>query len=318
VNNLHKLPEKRMPDIVFVASFVVGLTVRLPRMPYPGESLVADLFDMGPGGKGTNMAVAAVRQGAPISAIVKVGDDRFADLAFDLYKAEHIDTAHIIRTPGESTAAGLVYLQTNGENCIGFYRGANWTLTPQEIDRIEPDMRGAKVLVTQLEIPDESVLHALELGKRHNLCVILNPAPARAIDPAILAQADIITPNAGEARTLAGIAQDDETVSVTEIGQRLLDLGAKTVIMTLGAHGCTIFERDTRPVEIPAYPVTPVDTVGAGDAFNGGLAVALSEGKSILDAARWANASAALSTTAIGSIRALPNRQQVESMIRSV
>ena len=311
--NLERLP--RVSDIVFVASFVVGMTVRLPRMPYLGESLVADLFDMGPGGKGTNMAVAAARQGAAISIIAKVGDDPFAQLAFDLYRAEGINTAHIIRAPGESTAAGLVYLQHNGENCIGFYRGANWTLTPQEIDHIEPDMRGAKVLVTQLEIPDESVLHAVELGKRHNLRVILNPAPARPIDPVILAQADIITPNEGEAHTLASIASDDETISITEIGQRLLDLGVRTVIITRGAQGCVIFERDAHPIEIPAYPVTPVDTVGAGDAFNGGLAVALSEGKSIHEAARWANATAALSITNVGSIRALPTGDQIKQLL---
>lgn len=304
-----------MPDIIFVASFVVGLTVRLPRMPYPGESLVADLFDMGPGGKGTNMAVAAARQGASIRVIAKVGDDSFAQLAFDLYQAEGIDTSHLIRTPGESTAAGLVYLQPNGENCIGFYRGANWTLTPQDIDRIEPEMQGAKVLVTQLEIPDEAVLHAVELGKRHNLRIILNPAPARPIDPAIFRFIDIITPNEGEARTLAGIAPDDASTDIGEVGQRLLDLGLLTVIITRGAQGCMIFERDSHPVEIPAYSVTPVDTVGAGDAFNGGLTVALSEGKSIREAARWANATAALSTTAVGSIRALPNRPQIEALL---
>ncbi len=305
------------PEIIVVGSFVVGVTVRLPRMPYPGESLVGDLLDVGPGGKGTNLAVAAARQGAHVGLIAKVGDDMFANMAYELYAREGIEHSLVTRTAAEPTAMGLVYLQQSGENTIGVYRGANWLLRPEDVAAARSMAGGARVLTVQLEVPDETVAAALELGRQCSLATLLNPAPARPLDNRLIGMANILTPNAGEARILVGLRPDDDSIGLADIGQQLLERGPGVVIITMGAQGCLVLQHATEPAHIPAYPVQPVDTVGAGDAFNGGLAVALARGYPLLEAARWANATAALSTTRIGAISALPDYQQVAEFVRS-
>ncbi len=297
--------------IAVVGSFVVGLTVRLPRMPYLGESLVGDLFDMGPGGKGTNLAIAAKRLGAEVRLLTRVGDDAFAEIAFALYAAEGIDTRYVMRSPGAQTAAALVYLQHSGEHTIGVYCGANWLLTPADIAAAEEDIARARVLATQLEIIDATVAAAALLGRHHGLTVLLNPAPARPLPADILRAIDILTPNESEARLLVGLRPDDDSVGTAEIGRKLLDAGPRAVVVTLGAQGCLVIQPDTEPLALPAYPAQTVDTVGAGDAFNGALAVALAEGRALADAAHWANVAAALSTQAFGSISGLPRRDIV-------
>lgn len=301
-----------MTEIVVVGSFVVGVTVRLPRMPFPGETLVGDLFDLGVGGKGTNLAVTAARQGKRVAIVARVGDDDFAAMAGDLYRAEGIDSRGVLRTPGEKTAVGLVYLQPNGENTIGLYRGANWRLTPADIEAHITAQTSAHVLATQLEIPDDTVAAAVRLGRQQGLRVILNPAPARPLPQEILREVDILTPNEGEARVLAGLPVND-TTPITEVARALLALGPRTVIVTLGARGCLLATPGATPLLLPAHPAQPVDTVGAGDAFNGGLAVALAEGRSLPEAARWANITAALSTRAVGAVGGLPARWEVEA-----
>ncbi len=298
-------------DIVVIGSFVVGITVRLPRMPYLGETLVADLLDTGPGGKGSNLAVAATRQGAQVALVAKVGHDNFAEMAFQLYQAEGIDAQYIMQTDDEPTAVGLVYLQKSGENTIGFYRGANWCLTAEDVATVASEMEAAKIMTIQLEIPNEAVQSAVELGRQHELTIILNPAPARSLPSDILTSVDILTPNEGEARLLIGLAPDDDSLPLAEVGQRLLDLGPQTVIITLGSQGCLLLQPDQAPHPIPAHPVQVIDTVGAGDTFNAGLAVALAEGQALLDAIRWANTAAALSTTQVGVIPGLPDRTAV-------
>ena len=304
------------PDIITVGSFVVGLTVRLPRMPHPGESLVADLFDMGPGGKGTNLAVTAARQGARVSVIVRVGNDDFAKLAFDLYKQEKIDASYVLKTEGEATAVGLVYLQTTGENTIGFYRGANWLLSPKDVLNAEEKIQKAKVLATQFEIPDKTIIEALELARKHKLITLLNPAPARDVPKEIL-NVDVLTPNEGEAKALLGLAHDAEIASETLL-MELLELGPETVVITLGSKGCIYASRGGTPKRVSAYPVDVLDTVGAGDAFNGALASGLAEGTSLEGAIKRANATAALSTTKIGSIEGLPTRENVLKYLQAM
>ena len=303
-------------DIISVGSFVVGLTVRLPRMPHPGESLVADLFDMGPGGKGTNLSVAAARQGAKVSMIVRVGNDQFAQLAFDLYEQENIYSSHVLQTEYEPTAVGLVYLQESGENTIGFYRGANWLLSSQDVLNAEEEFKNARVLATQFEIPDETILQALELARKHNLITLLNPAPARDVPKEIL-NVDVLTPNEGEAKALLGLAHD-EAVTAETLLKELLELGSKTVVITLGNKGCIYASRGEAPKRVKAYEVDVLDTVGAGDAFNGALAAGLAEGSSLEEAIKRANATAALSTAKIGSIEGLPTKKEVLKLLQAV
>lgn len=307
----------KMTDVLVVGSFVVGMTVRLPRMPYPGESLVADLFDMSVGGKGTNLAVAAARLGKAVAIVARVGEDDFAEMAFQLYAREGIDAVGVMRTPGEKTAVGLVYLQANGENTIGFYRGANWQLSPADVLPHLQRCAEACVVAAQLEVPDATVAAALRAARQAGQRTILNPAPARPLSPDILAAADVLTPNEGEARVLAGLAATDDTVGMAAVAERLLGLGPRAVIVTLGANGCLLAEPGCAPLHLPAYPVNTVDTVGAGDAFNGALAAALAEGLPLPDAARLANVAAALSTTAIGTVEGLPTHEEVARRLAS-
>ncbi len=304
-------------EILVVGGFVVGITVRLPRMPHPGETLVADLFDLGSGGKGTNLAVTAARQGASVAMVAKVGDDAFAGIAFELYVREGIDHRGVTRTADEPTAVGLVYLQPSGENTIGVYRGANWRLTPADVETAMLSSTGAKLLATELEIPDAAVRAAVGTGRRLGLTVLLNPAPARPVPDDLLGAVDVLTPNAGEARILVGLPPDDDSIGMVDVGRRLLERGAAAVVITMGARGCLVLRPGAEPSAIPPYPVEAVDTVGAGDAFNGGLAVALMEGYPLETAARWATVTAALSTTRVGASAGVPRRSDVEERIRT-
>ncbi len=303
-------------DLIVVASFGVALTIRLPRMPFFGETLVGDLFDLGPGGKGTNLAIAATRQGKKVTAMAKIGNDFYGTIAYDVYRREGLDTGFLLRDPTNPTMVGLVYLQSNGENTIGLYRGACWALSSTDVDRLTPLMRTAKIVATQLEISDDAVEEAVRLGRQHGLKVLLNPAPARILSNTILNCVDILTPNRGEAYALVGLNPNDNTVGLIDVGKELLQRGPKAVIITLGADGCILFQHNCDPVEIPAYTINVVDTVGAGDAFSGGLAVALLDGKSLEDAARWATITAALSTTKLGAIDGLPSKIDVEHCLR--
>lgn len=302
-------------DVIVIGSFVMALTERVPRLPHAGESLVADLLDVGPGGKGTNLAVAAARQGKRVGLIAKLGPDLFANVALKLYADEGIDASFVVRDPDEPTGVALVFLEPSGENRIAVYRGANWRLTPAEVEAIAPRLGAARVLTAQLEIPDDAVAAGLALGRRRGLTTILNPAPARALPAAILADADVLTPNEGEARMLLGLSPSDEALGMREIARQLLALGPRAVIVTLGAQGCLIVTPDAEPIHLPAHRVAAVDTVGAGDAFNGGLAVALAEGKPLLESARWAGATAALSVMHVGAIPGLPRREQVARLL---
>lgn len=298
-------------SIVVVGGFVVGMTVRLPRVPMLGETVVGDLFDLGPGGKGTNLAVAAVRQGQPVAMVGMVGSDAFGDTALDLYQREGIDARHVGRCPEARTAVGLVYLQRSGENTIGVFQGANARLTSADVEAALPAIRNASVVATELETTDEAVVAAVTLGSRAGASVLLNPAPARAIPDGLLELVDVLTPNASEARILAGLRPDDDSEHLVDIGRALLKRGAKAVAITLGRDGCLLI-RPGRPAElVPRYPVESVDTVGAGDAFNGGLAVALARGVAVGEAVRRASITAALSTRRIGAVDGLPDDDEV-------
>ncbi len=304
-------------EIVVIGSYVMALTERLPRMPHAGESLVADLLDVGPGGKGTNAAVAMARQGKRVGFIAKIGADMFGEYAMKLYATEGISTQFVFHDKKEPTGVALVLLEASGENRIAVYRGANWLLTPAEVSAIAPHMAGAKVMTAQLEVNDEAVSAGFALGRQHGLTTILNPAPARPLPASLLENVDILTPNEGEARLIAGLPIDDAATSMSEITQRLLRMGPRCVIITLGSQGCLIAQPGSEPVHVPAYAVNVVDTVGAGDAFNAGLAVALCDGKSLIDAALWACVTAALSVMSVGAIPGLPNRAAVEEHFKN-
>lgn len=298
-------------DIAVLASFIIESAATLPRIPVLGESVKADYYYMAPGGKGTNQAAAMARQQKNVGIAAKVGDDIFGKMALDLFEKEGIGIKGVSIASEEKTGIGLVYINPDGDNCIGIYMGANEKLTGDDVKNIFSDYMPAKVVTAQLESPDEAILEAFVLGKSNSAITLLNTAPARTVDEEILSYTDIITPNESEARLLAGFRPDD-TRSLSIVASRLIEIGPKIVVITLGSKGCIVFEKNSKMIKIEPYKVDAIDALGAGDCFSGSLAVALSEGKNIVEAAKWASVAAALSTLGHGGIAPLPFRDQVE------
>jgi len=303
------------PKIFVAGSFVVGVTIGLPRMPIPGEGLIGDAFDLGPGGKGTNQAIAAARLGAEVSLLAGVGDDRLAEFADETYAREGISLDHIRRIPGVNTAIGFVMLLPGGEQSIVGHLGANLRMRPEHVDAARAAIAAADILMTQFELPIETVARALELGRRSDCLTLWNPGPAQPVSPEIFRHVDVLTPNEHEVRILLGLPPDDPTPTV-DLAARLLAAGARQVVVTLGRRGALIVTA-AGTLEVPAVDgVRCVDATGAGDAFNAGLAVALGEGLSLEAAARRAVFSGAYAVTRLGVIDGLPTRGELEAFTR--
>lgn len=303
--------------LAVIGSFVVGITVRLPRMPLRGESLVADLLDIGPGGKGCNLAVAAARLGARVDVIMKIGTDHFARFAEDLFRQEHLDTQRVLRSTTEPTGAGLIYLDNrSGENTIGVYPGANTELTAAEVDAALHGLETASLVTAQLEVRDEVVERALRWGRTHGITTLLNPAPARVLSEELLRLVDVITPNANELFQLLGEDVPPLDTTVLENAMRRLHArGPRAVVVTLGAEGAMILDEQGKTAHVAPRSVVAVDTVGAGDAFNAGLAVTLAGGNTLLESVEYGSACGALATRAVGVIGSLPRRDEVEAIL---
>lgn len=299
-----------MTKIFVVGSYVEALTIRVPRLPTLGESLVGDGLDMGPGGKGSNQAIAAARLGADVRLLACVGDDVFGERALRLYEDEGIDTQHIHRIAGAYSGVGFVNVLPSGDNWITVDMGANLRLTPQHVEKCAAIIGDSDTLMAQFEAPAETVAAALALAKASGALTLLNPAPARAADPEMLAVVDILTPNASEARLLLGLPPDAD-VPTPDLARRLLDYGVGAVVVTLGENGALIVDADGA-TRIPAIPIQAVDVTGAGDSFNAALAVSLGDGLDLADAARVAVRSGAHTAMHLGVIAGLPTRAQLE------
>ncbi len=308
-----------MPRIVVVGSSNTDMTVRLPRLPAPGQTVLGSSFATTPGGKGANQAVAARRAGGEVVLITAVGADDLGRNALVLYRRQGIDVSHAVIFEGVSSGVALIFVGDDGENMIGVASGANHKLTPGAIDRL-PDsvFRAGDVLMVGLEIPVETATRAIERGGRAGMRVILNPAPVpqspEAISCDVLSLVDVLTPNRLEALALAGMdLHDHSEPDWNLVADRLLDAGCRSVIITLGADGCLVATGEFKR-NVPAPRVEAIDTVGAGDAFNGALAVALSENRPIAEAAAWASSAAALAVTQAGAQAALPLREAIDSL----
>jgi ribokinase len=304
------------PKIVVVGSFVVGLTIRVPRPPVLGEGLIGDLFDLGPGGKGTNQAVAAARQGAHVDLVACVGNDIFAEIAFRLYQREHISLDHVHRIADVNTGVGFVTLLPSGENSIVGHLGANMHMRPEHVDAAESLIAESDVVMTQYEVPFESVARAMKLGHKHKKLTVWNPAPAKAFDRDILKHVDLLTPNESETRILLGLPPDDPTPT-GQLARGLLDLGVKRVVVTLGKRGSMIVTHHGSEL-IPPLTIKALDATGAGDSFNATLAVRLAQGMELRDAAHEANCAGAYTCMHLGVIDGLPTLDELESLKQSV
>ncbi len=300
--------------IVCVACWNVDLTMRVPHLPAPGETLLATSFTSGPGGKGCNAAVAAARLGGAVRLVARFGDDANGRSGPPFWQAEGIDTTHCSTAAGEANAVAQILVAEGGENCISVFRGAGWRLGAGDVAAAEAAFVQARVVGMPMEIQDEAINAALHLAQQHGAVAVLNPAPARPLQDHWWPLVGVLTPNALEARQLCGIA-DGAPATLPELGAMLLARGCGAVVMTDGARGAWVFERGQPPVPVAPFAVATVDTVGAGDAFNGALMLALAEGRPLVAAAVFANAAAALSTTVQGAAQAMPQRSAVDALL---
>lgn len=305
-----------MATVVVLGSMGFDLTVSLPRLPRAGETLLGGRFSNGPGGKGANSAVAAARAGGAVILISAAGNDEFGRLALANAASNGIDVSHVRKDADRPNQVALIFVGGDGANMIGVAEGASAAFTPAEIDRLPNSVfEHASAFLANLELPAAAIHRGLLRARGAGVPTILNPAPA---NPAILEagwleSVDILTPNQEEARLLTGVSCTD--LAATERAARLLlAAGSRTVIVTLGEAGCLIVS-DGETAHVHAPRVDVVDTVGAGDAFNGVLAVALAEGKPLREAARWACAAGSLAVTGSGAQGSLPSRSEIEAML---
>jgi ribokinase len=302
------------PQVVCVACWNVDLVTRVQRLPAAGETVMGDAFTTGPGGKGSNVAVGLARLGARVSIVARLGDDEFGRRALPFWCAEGIDCTHTTVAAGEPNAVASILVAADGENSIAVFRGAGYRLGAADVRAARPAFERAKCVTLPLELQDEAVDAALALAREARTHTILNPAPARALPDTWLRQIDVLVPNALEAKQLAGLPTD-AAIEPQALGALLLSRGVGAVVMTCGAQGAWVFESGQAPLPVPAFAVHTVDTVGAGDAFNAGLAMALAEGATLAQAARFASATAALATTRQGAALAMPRRSEVERLM---
>ena len=297
------------PVITVVGSFAVGMTLRTHRMPVFGETLVGSDFDMGPGGKGSNQAVGVARLGAEAHFAGIIGDDKLGEIAVDLYALEQVGTNYLQRTTEMATGVGFIILNNEGENGIILDMGANELMDSAFVDQVEAQIARSDVVMSVLEIPVAAAARAMELGARHNVPTILNPAPATALDADVLRNVDYLTPNETELRILLGLAPDDPADTV-DLARQLHAQGVGNLVVTMGERGALILTGDGMDM-VEGVQVEVVDTTGAGDAFNAGLAVALAEGNGLAAAVAFANRCGALACQALGVIPGLATRAMV-------
>lgn len=295
-----------MTRILVVGSSNTDMVVRCGHLPTPGETVIGGEFKVFAGGKGANQAVAAARAGGHVTFVAAVGTDTLGDQAIDGFTREGIDVSLVKRTDAAASGVALIMVGQVGENLIAVAPGANSCLQPEDMDRIPFHDFGYALF--QLEIPLDTVQRGLDMARKAGCTTILNPAPACALPDEILALCDYLTPNRGELQLLAGLP--DPHASIDMQASALIERGVRQLLVTCGADGVVVVSPD-RTFEVSSPRVNAVDTVGAGDCFNGAVAVALSEGMDVPAAAGFACRAAALSVQKEGAQSSFPDRAQI-------
>ena len=294
-----------MSDISVLGIFVADISFSGNKIPSAGETILGNNYNIGPGGKGCNQAIAIARLGGKVNFISKIGKDDYGQLALNTLNQNKIDTSTIIQSADYQTGvAGIMVDKKTGKNAINVITGAPSSFTIDEVNQNIDKIQNSKIFLTQLEIPKDVILHSLKIAKENSVLTILNPAPASEISKEFFNYIDYFTPNETEAEFYTGIKITNEK-DAKEASVKLLNLGLQKVVITLGEKG--LFYSDGKEeVYLKATSVKAIDTTGAGDAFNGGLAFALSQNKSIKDSLNLANQVAGLSTLKIGAGNAMP------------
>ena len=301
--------------VAILGIFVADLAFRAGRQPAMGETLMGSGFKMGPGGKGSNQAVAAARAGAQVSFISRLGQDAFGDIALATWKAEGI-TPRVSLAQDEPTGAAYIFVSDEtGENAIIVVPGAAGGIGARDVEAARDAIEAAAVFVTQLEQPVEAALRGLGIARNSGAVTVFNPAPAAPVPDAVYALCDYVIPNETEAEALTGlaVASDDDA---RRAGDALLNKGAGTAIITLGARGALFHSRERSEVVASFAAGKVVETAGAGDSFVGAFAAALAEGMAPIAATRFGCAAAGISVTRPGTAPAMPARAEIEALLR--
>lgn len=304
---------KTAGNLVVLGSINADHILNLESFPAPGETVTGNQYQVAFGGKGANQAVAAGRSGANIAFIACTGDDDTGERVRKQLASDNIDIAPVSVVAGESTGVALIFVNAEGENFIGIHAGANAALTTERVEAQRAIIAGAEALLMQLESPVESVLAAAKIAHENHTTVVLNPAPARVLSDELLALVDIITPNETEAEKLTGIRVENDD-DAARAARALHDKGIGTVIITLGSRGvwASVNGEGRR---VPGFKVKAIDTIAAGDTFNGALVTALLEGKRMDDAIRFAHAAAAIAVTRKGAQPSVPWRKEIDEFL---
>ncbi|ASK62482.1 ribokinase [Virgibacillus phasianinus] len=303
-----------MAKVVIVGSYVVDLMSRTPHMPKAGETVLGGPFSMGPGGKGSNQAVSAARQGADVTMVTKVGNDSFGDDAMANFKKEGIDKTHVTRHTNAATGTALIAVDDRGENMIIVSPGACGQITKEDVLAAEQAFQEADIVLVQLETAMEAVEQAITLAKKYAKPIVLNPAPFQETSDRLLADITYVTPNETEASLMTGIEVTDQQTAQAA-AQKLIEKGIDTVIITLGKQGCFVYDGTDEGWIASGFDVDVADTTGAGDAFNGAFATFLASGIKLEEAVVRANAVAALSVTKAGTAKSMPYKHEVDTFI---
>ncbi|MDT7031524.1 ribokinase [Enterobacter hormaechei] len=304
---------KTAGNLVVLGSINADHILNLETFPTPGETVTGNQYQVAFGGKGANQAVAAGRSGANIAFIACTGDDDTGERVRKQLASDNIDIAPVSVVAGGSTGVALIFVNAEGENVIGIHAGANAALTTERVEAQRGIIAGAEALLMQLESPVESVLAAAKIAHENHTSVVLNPAPARVLSDELLALVDIITPNETEAEKLTGIRVENDD-DAARAALALHEKGIGTVIITLGSRGvwASVNGEGRR---VPGFKVKAIDTIAAGDTFNGALVTALLEGKAMDDAIRFAHAAAAIAVTRKGAQPSVPWRKEIDEFL---
>ena len=297
-------------QILVVGSSNTDMVIKAAHLPRPGETILGGTFFMNPGGKGANQAVAIARLGDPVTFICKTGSDIFGHQSQQLFEEEGINTSYVFSDSGNPSGVALITVDEKAENCIVVASGANANLLPSDLEKAEEAIERADLVLMQLEVPMETVCFVADIAWQKGKKVILNPAPAHPLPVDLLRHLYLITPNETEAEMITGVKITDES-SAGEAARALSGMGVQHVIITLGSKGALIYSNGKAEM-VPALKVEAVDTTAAGDVFNGALTVALSEGRSLKEAARFACKASAISVTRVGAQSSAPYRNEVD------